>query len=73
MEIKAQRQMVKLEEDVLKKAKLEQLLEKKRRRDENKKKREENAKKAEIVQHIKNTGKLKRKSKKEMRKLRKVP
>ncbi|XP_042341710.1 coiled-coil domain-containing protein 86-like [Plectropomus leopardus] len=71
MEAKREKQLVKQYSLQLKEEKSRQKEEKRKRREENLKRRAENERKAEIVQVIKNTTKIKRMKKKQLRKIEK--
>uniref|UniRef100_A0A131XDW8 Coiled-coil domain-containing protein 86 n=1 Tax=Hyalomma excavatum TaxID=257692 RepID=A0A131XDW8_9ACAR len=72
MEQRAERKALLAMDRELKEEKKRKIEEKKRRREENLRRREENAKKSEVVQVIKNTAKIKRMSKKQLRHIKKA-
>ncbi|CAJ1052354.1 coiled-coil domain-containing protein 86 [Xyrichtys novacula] len=71
MEAKREKQLVQQYSSQLKEEKARQKEEKRKRREDNLKRRAENERKAEIVQVIKNTAKIKRMKKKQLRKIEK--
>uniref|UniRef100_A0A6M2CLB2 Coiled-coil domain-containing protein 86 n=2 Tax=Rhipicephalus microplus TaxID=6941 RepID=A0A6M2CLB2_RHIMP len=72
MEQRAERKALLALDREIKEEKKRKIEEKKRRREENLRRREENAKKSEVVQIIKNTAKIKRMSKKQLRLIKKA-
>ncbi|XP_022252842.1 coiled-coil domain-containing protein 86-like [Limulus polyphemus] len=71
MKKRVEQKTLKLYEEELKAAKRKEIEEKKQRREEHRKRREENQRKAEIVQVIRNSAKIKRMSKKQLKHIRK--
>lgn len=71
MQIKAQKKSVQSFERQLKEERNNQLEEKRKRQEENKQRRLENERKSEVVQKIKNTAKIKRMKKKQLRQIEK--
>uniref|UniRef100_A0A224Z0K3 Coiled-coil domain-containing protein 86 n=1 Tax=Rhipicephalus zambeziensis TaxID=60191 RepID=A0A224Z0K3_9ACAR len=72
MEQRAERKALLALDREIKEEKKRKIEEKKKRREENLRRREENAKKSEVVQVIKNTAKIKRMSKKQLRLVKKA-
>uniref|UniRef100_A0A131Z4X7 Coiled-coil domain-containing protein 86 n=1 Tax=Rhipicephalus appendiculatus TaxID=34631 RepID=A0A131Z4X7_RHIAP len=72
MEQRAERKALLALDREIKEEKKRKIEEKKKRREENLRRREENAKKSEVVQVIKNTAKIKRMSKKQLRLIKKA-